>query len=451
MPRKLWNLIGDILGRPARRRRGAHGRRVPSVFGCSVEQCEPRIVPAALSDLTATLIQAPNLAATGTSIKVTTEIGNLGKGASPKFQIEYRLSLDEVIDGQDILLTTVTRTRIKANGTSQFIQQVTLPANLNAGNYRLGIIVDPAGKVSETNEANNAIASSQMISITKLRDQLSGQVTYQKKTQPVDIRGLGPGATLIDPALTTWVVIHGRNQSSSSANVVQLAKQIDQYQPGDQVLLLDWTKAAESGSIGGNGENYIRPVAAWAAQALTDYGFAGSQINLVGYSWGALIAAETAEVIGRVNSILAVDPARDYPGGSYNPEKSGEVNLQSHAGQSWAFHATSYFPYGTATVAGTAEECFVVTGSDHFGVVSAVTSLLNLPDGNAVAAEFSLSELLTGTSQVTRQVDSYSDTGSLVKSGGKFDAVLAAAADGLSVTSLRYFDGAKEHTLQAAG
>jgi len=46
-----------------------------------------------------------------------------------------------------------------------------------------------------------------------------------------------------------------------------------------------------------SGEDWIKPVAAWAADTLTRYGFVGSRLNLIGHSWGAYVSAEFAELM----------------------------------------------------------------------------------------------------------------------------------------------------------
>lgn len=410
------------------------------------EQLEPRWVPAAICDLAPSVIQGPTTGEPDSKISVQTSVDNLGPGRSSRSQVEYRLSLDEIADDQDLLLDTVTHKKITGNGQSAWTQTLRLPADLAAGTYHLVVTVDPGNALLEADETNNSLSSVESIAIA--RTTLTGRVDYLKTSRPVEIHAIGQSA-IIDPALTTWLVIHGRNQSAQSTNLVQLASQIDEYQPGDQVLLLDWRKAARSGLLGGNGENYIRPVATWAAEALMAYGITGQQLNLVGYSWGADIAAEMAEQIGQVNSILAIDSARDYPGGSYNPDAPGEINFAAHADYSWAFFAASSFPFGSAIGSGTAASSFVVTGGDHFAIVSLVTNLLALPAENPVSAMIPLAQLLTGLPTATWMTNVYTDHGVLDVADGTFDAVLVTTSTDQAIEALRFFDGLTEQTVLA--
>ncbi|MES2791169.1 MAG: CARDB domain-containing protein [Planctomycetota bacterium] len=442
----LWRGIING-GQHCSRRNRSQASSLAGHWSESIELCEARVVPAAVGDLSAGYVASAMSASPGSQVTVDLRVDNLAASASRGFQIEIRLSQDDVIDGQDLLLAKINGRKLGANSSFEWSKKVKLPDNLAGGTYHIGIVVDPANRIVESNESNNALADHQTISI--FRDELVGRVKAKGGAKSVEIHAVGDGASAIDPDLTTWVVIHGRNQSSTSTNIAVLAQQIDGYQTGDQVLVLDWSQAAASGTLGGQGENYIQPVAQWAFRALHDYGFSGTSLNLVGYSWGAEVAAEMAENFGQVNSIMAIDPARDYPGGTYNPESPGEVDYQAHAAHSWAFYASTSLPFGSPIPASSAEYSFVLTGSDHFGVVSVVTSILSLPAGNAVAAELPLAALLTGMPIPSWQLDSYSSAGVLNGGTGPFDAVLTATPDGNSIATLRYFNGVTEQTVDA--
>jgi pimeloyl-ACP methyl ester carboxylesterase len=418
-------------------------RQIRGKLPLDIEMLEERLVLTALSDLTPALIQfAPTAPGDHTTVK--TAVQNVGQGAVNAFQVEYRLSTDATIDDQDIVIKTVTRRRVAAGGEADWNQKLTLPADLPAGHYYLGIIVDPKQLIPEQNEANNILATATPVAV--LGTSLSGKVQFGHSKLPVSIESLQGSKTPIDPAVTTWIVIHGRNESAQSPEITQLANTIDGYQPGDQVLLLNWSKAAASGTLGGNGENYIKPVAAWATAALQAYGFNGQQLNLVGYSWGSYVAAEMAEQIGTVNSLLSIEAARDYPGGSYDPEVPGEVNFAAHADHSWAFYDAGDI-FGSAITAATANESFLTEGADHFKAVALVSEILNPPQASPLAPIISLSRLLTGTPAAPWSAKSYDAAGTLVDQAAGFDAVIQTTSDGEHPQSLRYFDGKEEQTV----
>src|SRR5712691_3961355 len=206
-----------------------------------------------------------------------------------------------------------------------------------------------------------------------------GQVTHDFITHNVNIQSIDGLSAPIDSTATTWLVIHGRNDSAAGEH--DLAESIHLARPNDQVLLLDWSEAAASGTIGFSGEMWIVPVATWAAGALAANGFASSHLNVVGHSWGAYLSEELAARMpgSTVNSIVALDPPIHFPlDFEYNPE-DGHVNFAAHSGFSWAFHArelTDFIPVGSLFTPKTANESFTVTGADHNSVVDVFRDLL---------------------------------------------------------------------------
>jgi pimeloyl-ACP methyl ester carboxylesterase len=144
------------------------------------------------------------------------------------------------------------------------------------------------------------------------------------------------------------------------------------------------------------------------AGALSSYGLTPDELHFVGHSWGAFVAAEAAERVPaplgstpKVNSIVALDPATDYPGGSYNPTSAGEVDFARNSAISWAFYATGGL-YGSAAAAATAHEAIVLTGSDHTNLVNVFTDIVRMNydgrqlSGNtaAIVANLTLQRLL---------------------------------------------------------
>ena len=104
------------------------------------------------------------------------------------------------------------------------------------------------------------------------------------------------------------------------------------------------------------------------------HGFVGSQLNLVGHSWGSYVADELAKGMSGVNTIVALDPAENGLG-SWNPEDPGEIDFNRDSMFSWAFYSRDGGPFGGG-VAGneetpiTADEAFVVRNTDHGPIVS---------------------------------------------------------------------------------
>lgn len=431
----MWNLWRTE--KPTRRSRSLR-------FAC--ERLEERWTP--FADLVPALVDLPARAAAGSTVAVSVDIDNRGNLLSGSYVVEFRLSTDATITSADRLVASVTRSSINAGSDSRWTQSLVLPADLVPGNYTLGVIVDPLNRVYENSETNNTLADT--APSTLFRNSLTGNVVYGGSTKSVTIRPLNPAAELYNDR-PTWIVAHGRNSSPATTGITQIAAAIDAEFTTDQVLVLDWSAAAASGLIGGSGENYIKPIAAWAATALVGYGITASEINFVGHSWGAYIGAELGERLTSINSIMALDPATDFPGGSYNPEGTTagvpEVDFARNSGFSWAFYESAADIYGSAKTSATADESFVVRGADHSKLVQVVADVINRNQSTSLlAAQFDLLRLLNGTANTIWVTNQYNINGTR-QAGQPYEAVLQAAPGGVSVQVLTFFNGATAQTI----
>jgi hypothetical protein len=219
----------------------------------------------------------------------------------------------------------------------------------------------------------------------------SSGVTHQLSIAP---RSAHQG-TLIDPNRMTWLVIHGRLGAAADRIYQDIAASIDQFDPDDQVLLLDWETAATGLAAG---ESRIEAVGRWAGAALDDYGVDASMLNLLGYSWGTYVADELAEEIQArqlqpVSSIILLDPATDIWGNAYNPDNTSFVNFAAHSEFSWAFHSSVL--EGSEVSPTTAHESFVVHNSSHYTIRDQFIRILDTNHGGQLQNEyFSLGRLL---------------------------------------------------------
>jgi pimeloyl-ACP methyl ester carboxylesterase len=215
----------------------------------------------------------------------------------------------------------------------------------------------------------------------------------------VDIISFGVNPMAIDTNQRTWIVIHGWNSSRTSDNIFAVANALFQSRLEDQVLTLDWSAAADTGIFDPfSAESSIVPVAQWAASALVGYGFSGTNLNLVGHSFGSYVADEMAQRIpGGVNTIVTLDPAVDVTGG-YDPTAAGEVDFARDSFFSWSFHSSSL---GNEYTPATADESFIVNSdanaiSAHGNVVFLFAYMLLHPE-DMVGRFFLLNLLVNGT------------------------------------------------------
>lgn len=225
--------------------------------------------------------------------------------------------------------------------------------------------------------------------------------TIQKPLNPnkyqVDIIAHGSIPQAISTNQRTWIVIHGWNSSRTNENIAAITQALYETRAGDQVLTLDWSAAADA-LTPFLAEDAILPVAEWAASALVGYGLSGTNINLVGHSFGSYVSDEIAERIpGGVNTIVTLDPAADVLGG-YDSDGNGVVDFAAHSFFSWSFHSSSFS--GNEFTPTTADESFVVeSGADPISAHSHVVfmfahMLLNPTD--PVSQFFLITRLLSG-------------------------------------------------------
>jgi pimeloyl-ACP methyl ester carboxylesterase len=111
----------------------------------------------------------------------------------------------------------------------------------------------------------------------------------------------------IQAGRATWVVMHGWTNDLASTR--RLAGALDRTSRKDQVLILDWSKAAGSTDVV-SATMRVPTVSQWAARTLAARGLSGGHLHLVGHSLGAYMADQVARrTSGGVNRIIALDPA----------------------------------------------------------------------------------------------------------------------------------------------
>lgn len=269
-----------------------------------------------------------------------------------------------------------------------------------------------------------------------------------------------PGSEF-EPSRETWVVIHGRDNSSSTPEMIRLAFAIRVARPGDQVLLLDWSEAASTSWFGDiDGENWIITVGRWASATLRTLAIDDTSLNLVGHSWGSYVADELAEAYGGVNVIVALDPAAKLS--TYDSNDRAVVNFSSHARFSVAFHSSK--AAGSEDAAASAHEAFSVAflpneeGSladmVRHSMVRDLFSATLLGDGG-VSRLFSLDRLLNASPAGPWQSNRYDVDDAYFPPGlirsEDYEALMFSSSDDSAPDSIRYIDASGvEQTLREA-
>jgi subtilase family serine protease len=112
------------------------------------------------SDLAETALSAPASAGPGSSIVVTETVTNLGGGTSGPSTTRCYLSIDALVDANDLPLAGGRSVpALAAGATSPGSSSYQIPSSTPAGRYYLIAVADADGVVTETNEANNTRAA----------------------------------------------------------------------------------------------------------------------------------------------------------------------------------------------------------------------------------------------------------------------------------------------------
>jgi pimeloyl-ACP methyl ester carboxylesterase len=122
----------------------------------------------------------------------------------------------------------------------------------------------------------------------------------------------------------------------------QLAEKLVNAFPDSRVVLVDWSQAStpKTSWLGIPNPHpvasRINPVAAQAASELKQLGIQARKVTLIGESFGNWVNAEIARHLGKVDRIVAMNPASEL--GGYSPP-----DLRPLATTSWSFHTYSVF------------------------------------------------------------------------------------------------------------
>ena len=195
-----------------------------------------------------------------------------------------------------------------------------------------------------------------------------------------------------DPSREFFVIIHGRGASKDSDYIQGLAAAVHNRMPLNHIYILDWSELSTNtlGWIGFGGEDNIPYVGQYLAERFQNVD--STRINLIGHSWGSLVAYEASRNYyinhsKRINSLIAIEPAEDVPTG-YDTALADFGRFSSH---SWSLTTPNIASSAITPI--TADESFVVLGSDHTELVRDFSKMLSSPLGNYL---LSLERLFSG-------------------------------------------------------
>ncbi|MEM6561817.1 MAG: hypothetical protein AAF656_09460, partial [Planctomycetota bacterium] len=238
---------------------------------------------------------------------------------------------------------------------------------------------------------------------------------------------LGDSPATPEAGVPTYVMVHGWNGSPDTSwgfgtIGANLQDRIERIVPDAQVYALDWSDAAGTGLDFLLAESRIPAAGAGLAALLSSV---STNLHLIGHSFGAYVAYETAALLGGIASITALDGGTDVP---FGYDATGLVNYAAVADASWSLYGSSL---GNSSIASTADHAVTVRWADgdtdnnlrHNHVVQLFNGLLQ--GDYAHVPSLNLGHLVgEAVSGIT--AGSFGAAGDL---GGSLDAVMLATLD----------------------
>lgn len=167
------------------------------------------------------------------------------------------------------------------------------------------------GDTSAYNRKNPNIIRREINGVVKEKGVTREVFIYERTNNNISSTNNNAGAGEV------WVVAHGWNPDLIP--FLQIADLVKQAKPAAKVLLVDWMQASETQikrpiNVGPFSDNFkavtwIGPIAELLSQTLTQNGITGSSLNFIGHSFGSFLSSTTANELGRVSTITALDPA----------------------------------------------------------------------------------------------------------------------------------------------
>lgn len=124
----------------------------------------------------------------GARVDLTYDLLNLGQQDAPGFPVEIRISPDQTIDANDLLVTTQNIDELLATAQTDQTVQITIPTALVDGEYYIGVTVDPANITGDSNITNNTAITEKLTIATGCYDPLEPNDSFQD-AYPIDQSG----------------------------------------------------------------------------------------------------------------------------------------------------------------------------------------------------------------------------------------------------------------------
>ena len=254
----------------------------------------------------------------------------------------------------------------------------------------------------------------------------------------------------IEAGKNTILVTHGRGDSVLGPNIQNLLKTLaGKYgNQGYQVLGVDWNEPAKDWKQPPfDAARRITPVAEWTKNTLDKLGIVAKQVSLFGHSLGAYVTAEIGQLFGKVENLVAIDPA--WPGNSYDIDGNTAGSQRAPEFKDTANHSLAFVVKedeggiaGDGHTADKAHNSLVISyevranplyaESLHNTAVDVVADALSKPDGLKLEDNLAL--------PIGFWEDKYGDDGYYVRWSGTHEGRVTATREG-KIKELAYING----------
>jgi uncharacterized protein YkwD len=171
--------------------------------------------PQSAADLVVSSVTSPANAAPGSAIEINCTVSNSGNASAVSAYAHFYLSADTGITTADTYLGSWSFSALAPGASVNGKTTVTVPAGSAAGTYYIGAIADGTNKVAESNEGNNARASSSPLTITAPPPPPTGSTVQEKIAYYTNQERINAGkaALVYDTALAVVAQDHSSDMA----------------------------------------------------------------------------------------------------------------------------------------------------------------------------------------------------------------------------------------------
>jgi len=179
--------------------------------------------PPSAADLVVSVLTGPSNAAPGAAITIDCTVSNQGNRASGSSYVKLYLSPDISITPADTYLKQFSVSYLAPGSSSAVRTTVTIPTGTSRGRYYLGAVADGTNTVAESDEGNNARASSAQLTIATSSPSPPSTPPSPPSAADLVVSSLtGPLSTAPGAAIAVDCTVSNQGNRASGSSYVKL-------------------------------------------------------------------------------------------------------------------------------------------------------------------------------------------------------------------------------------